>query len=1071
MYGVELQLMHDKIDICINCSENILLDDVTYVVFDIETTGLNAYFEDVIEIGAIKIKNGVKIDEIDYFIKPTRLISEKITNLTKITNDMVKDAINQKEGLEKFINWIGDCVLIAHNGINFDLNFINTKCWQYSIKQIKNCLIDTMQLSRAINIDLKYHSLGKLCKYFKVQYNAEEAHRANFDAEVLSLVWEKFCEIFRNDKVYSVEQINKNYQTQALFERQYPSYAQVYANNQDSLKWMFKIFSLSLTKQMYGQPTLFYEQLMNNENKLILTSSPFWGDVWECAINKTDDDLKKVISFYDFIFISPPSCFAHEINRNNITLDNVKEAIKRIIKCSAAINIPVVAVSGNYYLAPWEEESHKVFIFNKVLKQLPHRFFKYDEDNNVSPKLFCRTTKEMIEEFSFLDDENLINEIVIENTYKFAELFSKINIVKDKLYTPYIEGVDDKLKNQVNSKLLSIYGEKPNHIITKRVNDELDIIISKGYSVIYWISHLLIKKSNEDGYSVGPRGSVGSSLVAFLSNISEVNPLSPHYICGKCKYHEFSDEAIDGYDLPIKRCPKCGHKMSNDGHSIPFESFLGVKGAEKVPDIDLNFSGEYQNTAHKFIYDMFGNNYSFRAGTILTIQSKTYYGFAKKYYEIKDIEYHPNDAEIDWLGRRLLESKRTNGQHAGGILVVPHNLEITDFTPYQYLEDEKNTENNQDIFVTHFDFHSIHDNLLKFDILGHDVPTIFKLLEEYTGVKYSEANFQDKNVYELFTSLKPLNIEPTDINGETIGTYAIPEMSTSFTMQLIKDVKPTSFNDLIRIAGLSHGTGVWEGNAKQLLKENKDLQISNVICFREDMLDFFAKQGLNPSDSFNIAEKVRKGKGVSDEYVELLRKNNVPEWYIDSCKKVQYLFPKAHATAYSWASYICAWYKIYYGIAYYCVHLTVKLNIFDLSTIVSGKHEIINKINDINKRLNNKDLKQTVTTNEKDMLDIYNVCLEAIARGYKIINVDINKSDKSRFLIVGNNILPPLICVDGLGLTVADSIIEARTFKPFSSIDDISKRTKINQRVLNKMIELGVLNGYKKDDRITIFDL
>ncbi|MDR2846808.1 MAG: PolC-type DNA polymerase III [Mycoplasmataceae bacterium] len=1060
LYGVEINVWNRHIPIVINQINNVPLANHEYVVFDIETTGLNNEHCEMIEFGAIKIKNGITIDKVDWLVKPSMPIPAHITKLTNITDEMVKDCAGIVEVLKKVCEFVGDDILIAHNGINFDLPFLNKMLIKNGMPILTNIMIDTMQLSRAINIKMKRHNLGAICREYGIEYDEDIAHRADYDAQVLNSAWMKMIDQLSSYQIKHVEEINKLCTTSNYYEKQFPTYLQIYAKDQVGLKTLYRLLTTSYTKQTYGEPSLFKDQIDEDRDHLIIASSPYWGDVWDKANNGTDDELRSVISFYDFIFIAPVSSINYLIGTNRIDTESAVKAILRIVTMARKCQKPVVAVSANYYLEKNEQVVHDIYIHAKRIKKGVHPFYTRDVD--TPPLLYYRSTQEMLDEFSFISDPDLLNEIVIENTYKFANMCSKIIINRKKLEVPEIEDVDTKIKEVIDLTTYKIYGHKVDKKILERIKTEFGMITSKGYSVIYWISHLLVQKSNNDGFVVGSRGSVGSSLVAYLMNITEVNPLPPHYVCTHCHNHFFvDDETVDGFDLPEMFCPMCKNKMTGNGHNIPFETFLGTPEVVKVPDIDLNFSGEYQPLAHKFIYDMFGKENAFKAGTILTVAEKTAYGFIKDYYEQIGVEC-PNKAQVEWLRSKCMSVKRASGQHAGGVVIVPKKFDALDFFPYQFPP----KADESDWYCTHFPFEHIHDYLLKFDILGHDFPTRYKMMVETSKVAFQTEYYTDKKVITLFTSLDALNIKPTDIDGETIGTYGIPECSTDTSIKMIKDTKPSSFGDLIRISGLSHGTNVWVGNAKDILENDKTLSIRDVICYREDMQLFLASKGVNKDIAFKISESVRKGKGVPKDCYNLLVEK-IPQWYIDSCNKIEYLFPKAHATAYMTGSFICGWYKIYYPIHFYGSYFNTKADDFDYPVIMKGKDQIIATLKDIVHRSKAHDA--AVSEKEKSHIIPYRLAVEFYARGLKFSKIDINKSDAVKFIIDGDVLIPPFVVIEGCGVEAALSVITARTEKPFTSIQDISKRTKINKTILQKLREYEALGDLSETDQMNIF--
>ena len=1063
IYGIEMECLNKNINAVINPVDQTL-NDAEYIVFDIETTGLYSNYDDVIEFGAIKIRNKQIIDRIQFFIKPNCPISQKTSLITNINQSDVENAIDQKSGLLKIKEYFGDSILIAHNGINFDLNFINNKLSQYGIEPIRNTLIDTLYISRSINVGYKSHSLESICKKNKVNYDKLNAHRADYDADVLTSIWLIFIDYFNENKIFNINQINDYIQNNSLFSNTIGSYILVYVKNQKGIRDLYELVSLSHTKYLYGRPTINMDELNRFKDNLLIANSPIESDLFIASLTKTDDELMNIINKYDFILIPPPTGFEHEINDGNITLQNVQKSIQKIIDLATKMNKKVIATSNVYYLDSTDRNYHNMYVHTPVLNRKNHRFLKYGS----GPDMHYRTTNELINEFSFLNNNNLIYDIVVNNCYDIVNLID-LNILplQTKLFPPSIEGVDTKVSNTVYKNAYSIYGDRLPEIVEKRIKKELNSILSNGYAVIYWISHLLVEQSLKDGYVVGSRGSVGSSLVATFLNITDVNPLPPHYICKKCKYSNFDIDLTkyeDGYDLPYIDCPICKNKLYGEGHNIPFETFLGFDG-DKVPDIDLNFSGLYQHKAHNFIKEMFGKDHSFRAGTISTIAEKTSFGNARVYFT-NVLQKEVNNAEIERYALKCQDVKRTTGQHPGGIIVVPKDKSIFEFTPYNFPADD----NTQDWFTTHFAFEYIHDNLLKFDILGHDNPTALKMLKDLTGIDEKDIPNNDPDTMSLFSSLKMLNINLKDINNETTGALSIPEFGTKFVREMLNDTKPKTFADLIRISGLSHGTDVWLGNAKDLI--NNGYTLKDIIGCRDDIMVYLINHNIDPLLSFQIMEDVRKGKQIKPDHQKILIDNNIPQWYIDSCNKIKYMFPKAHATAYVMHAWKFAWYKLNYPLEYYATYFSIRPNVFNLKVMCGGYACIKEEYNNINKLLSNNKTKSLVKTKDKDLLPLYEIAMEMHLRGYSFKMIDINKSNDKLFTIDHLNkcLLCPFISIDGLGEQVAESIIVARSEQLFKSKYDFTSRTKVTKQHVKVLEELGVLSTVKDTDQMSLFD-
>ena len=1059
LYGFEIDIVSSDAKTVLNKREDKELKDATYIVYDLETTGLYPEFEDIIEFGGIKICNGIIIDKINFFIKPDKKISEKISEITSITNKDVENAINQLEGINKILDWIKDDILIAHNGNSFDFNFIIKKALKYNLPLPKNTCIDTLNIARGLYPSFKSHTLGKIATKIKVEYDASDAHRADYDAIVLSNVWTYFIKELEKINITTINQLDNIDQTLIRYRAQ-SNMVYIYAKDQDSLKWINELVSISSTTGFFKKPTLSFSDVDRFRKNIIIANSPIDGELFRKAIFESEDNLKQAISYYDYIFVSPPSTYIQETSNENLTVEQVENIIKKIIELSLKQNKKVIAVSNSYYINPEDKKYQYVYLHAKGLGGARHRYYR----NKELPTTFIRNTKEMINEFKFLEDDELIKEIVIKNSNYFSDQISNdIKPIKDKLYTPSWPNVDKLLKEEVFINVKKRYGDKLSKIISDRLELELNAIINNRFSVIYWISHLLVKKSVDDGYVVGSRGSVGSSFVATMLKITDVNPLSPHYICDNCKYIEFNDIVDNGYDLKVTNCPECTNEMAGEGHNIPFETFLGFK-CDKVPDIDLNFSGLYQAKAHNFIKEMFGEKHSFRAGTISTIAEKTAYGHVKSYFE--EINSLSNkDSKILLYAKKCQDTKKTTGQHPGGILVIPKEYSIFDFTPYNFPADDV----TQDWFTTHYAFEYLHDNLLKFDILGHDNPTILKHLKDLTGIDEKDIPNNDENVIKLFTSTEPLKILDRTCLNEESGVISLPEFGTPFVRQMLKQTKPESFSDLIRISGLSHGTDVYVGNAKSLIA-NQKLKLKDVIACRDDIMTYLISMGVDNLTSFKIMEDVRKGKKVKKEYEKIMLQNKVPQWYIDSCNKIKYMFPKAHATAYVQHAWKFAWYKIYYPLEYYATYFSTKIDTFDIETIVGGKNIILNKMNEIKSMLDNRETKNLVKKKEMDLLIIFEVVLEMISRGYEILAPDIFTSEANDFIIKDNAIICPFTVIDGLGDTVAETIIVSRNEKCFESIIDLKERTKINVNAFNILKKIGSLKNLPEDSQLKLFD-
>ncbi|MDE6473457.1 MAG: PolC-type DNA polymerase III [Ureaplasma sp.] len=1061
IYGVEIELLEKEILGVLNSNNTQLEELYPLVIFDLETTGLYPNFDEIIEFGAVKIHKNKKIEKLDFFMKPSKPISEFTQNLTGISNNDLKDAISEYEGLQKIINFVEDCPLVAHNGINFDFKFLQTKLVSYGFKELTNPMIDTLIISRTLNELMYSHTLEKVSRRYKVNYNPDEAHRADYDAEVLYYVWLKMIDEFENREIKTLSELD-NYLRQNSNHKASRGYIiNLYAKNQNGIKDLYELISIAHTKNFAGRPVLYWEDILNKKTNILVANNPIESDLINSLMTENDLLIKEQINKYDFILVPTPLQFQHEIDIGNFSIKAVEIIIKKLIDFSIELNKLPVVTSNVYYLEKSHEKYHQMFVNTPILNKKPHRFAKFKK----GPLAYLRTANELKSELEFLNDEKLLDDIVIQNTLKIADLISNdIVITRPELFAPVIDGVNEKVTNEVYKNARMMYGEQLPEIVENRIKKELNSIISHNYAVVYWVSHLLVKKSIEDGYVVGSRGSVGSSIVATFLNITDVNPLEPHYLCKNCKYSEFDhNEVNDGYDLKPKNCPKCNKMIWGEGHNIPFETFLGFKG-DKVPDIDLNFSGLYQNKAHEFIKNMFGEDKAFRAGTISTIAEKSSFAHARDYFNRLGYE-EVKTAQIQEYAKKCQDVKRTTGQHPGGIVVVPESMSIFDFTPYNYPADD--TE--QDWKTTHFAFEYIHDNLLKFDILGHDNPTILKILKDLTGIDSNDIPNYDENTLRVFTDISVLKINPEDIFNETTGSITLPEFGTKFVREMLKSANPKSFGDLICVSGLSHGTDVWIDNAQSLINSGKTLQ--EVIACRDDIMIYLIDKGIEPSIAFKVMEDVRKGKRINPEHQKILEENNIPEWYINSANKIKYMFPKAHATAYVLHAWKFAWYKLYYPLAYYASFFTVRTNVFDVQTITGSITEIRNKMNEIKTKMNSRNLMHSLTTKEKDLYPIYEVALEAKLRGINILNIDLKKSKAIDFIIDNetNTIICPFVCLDGLGDVVAKSIADARDEKEFVSIEDFISRTKVTKQHLEKFKSLGILKDLDETDQLSLF--
>ncbi|WP_454968255.1 PolC-type DNA polymerase III [Gemella sanguinis] len=1047
IYGLNAFIMDDSITATTN-KKKLRLKDATYVVFDVETTGLSAERDRLIEIAAVKVKNGAEIDSFESYINPRRPISELITRLTSITDDDVKDAPFEEEVMTNFYNWLDeDDILVAHNA-KFDLGFLDKSFERLGLKNKNNASIDTLFISRAENKEAKRHGLSNLAKLYKVRL--VQHHRAIYDTKATAEIFVKMLDQLYKLGIEYHNEIDEKIDLKLAHKRSRTFPCSILVKNAKGLKDLFRLVSYSCTDYLSsGKPTIPRSLLEQYREDLLIGSGNSENEVFEELLNSKEDKVEGIIDFYDYIELQPKYHYHSFIRSERITDEaELEELLKKLIDIAKKKDKIVVATGDCYYLDEYQHVYRQ--ILRLTVKSNPGA-------RDIKPMATFLTTEEMLNEFSFLD-EKLREEIVIDNTHKISGLIELVVPLKNKLYTPNIEGAADEVRDLSYNMAHKIYGEKLPEIVEKRLEKELASIIGNGFSVVYLISHKLVKKSLDDGYLVGSRGSVGSSLVATMMEITEVNPLAPHYVCPKCKHSEFflNAEYASGFDLPNKNCPHCDVKMIKDGQDIPFETFLGFNG-DKVPDIDLNFSGEYQATAHNFTKEIFGEDYVYRAGTISTVAEKTAYSFTRDYYEKNEIEKRSID--IERIASGCEGSKRTTGQHPGGILVVPNDMDIFDFTPYQYPADDETSPWR----TTHFDFHSIHDNILKFDILGHDDPTMIRKLQDLSGIEPKTIDVSDPEVMGIFSTVEALGVTREQVDSAS-GTFGIPEFGTNFVIQMLDDTKPTTYSELVQISGLSHGTDVWLGNAQELIK-NGTCELKDVIGCRDDIMVYLIHAGLEEGLSFKIMESVRKGKGLTEDFEKAMRDNNVPEWYIDSCKKIKYMFPKAHACAYVLMALRIAWFKVHQPLTYYCAYYSVRASDFDIITVVKGEKSLKAKIQEIKTKDKNE-----VTAKDKDALVSYEIANEMLERGFAFSKVDLEKSESHDYIIDGNTLIPPFSIVPGLGDNVANKIVQARKEKPFLSIEDFSKRGSVSSTVVEYLREMGTLKGLPEKAQLSFFD-
>jgi len=1044
LFGMEINLVDDGVPIVYN-EEHRKLEDDTYVVFDVETTGLSAVYNTIIELGAVKIKGGEVIDKFERFSNPGYPISALITKLTGITDDMVKDAPSVTEAVTDFTDWIGDSILVAHNA-SFDMGFLYEAQKKADLPKVFYPVIDTLELARFIHPEMGNHRLNTLTKKYNIELTNH--HRAIYDAEATGHLFLRLLEESEEKDILYMDDFNKHIGEGDAYKRARPSHCTILATSDEGIKNLYKLVSYSHMNYFFRVPRIPRSLLIKHRDGLIIGSGCANGEVFNGLMQKPIEEVEEIAKFYDYLEIHPKAVYSHLIDMELIRDEwNMEDIMRKLLKLGKAVNIPVCATGNVHYIDETDAMFRKVLIRSQGGANPMNR--------HSLPAVHFRTTDEMLKEFAFLG-EHIAEEIVIDNPRAIAARIGDVKPIKDDLYTPKIEGAEEEVKELTYSMAHEIYGEVLPEIVVERVEKELTSIIGNGFAVVYLISHKLVKRSLDDGYLVGSRGSVGSSLVATMMEITEVNPLPPHYVCPSCKSSEFFDDGSvsSGYDLPNKECSACNVAFKKDGQDIPFETFLGFEG-DKVPDIDLNFSGDYQSKAHDYTKELFGEDFVYRAGTIGTVAERTAYGYVRGY--MNDNGLNLRGAEIDRLVIGCSGVKRNTGQHPGGIIVVPDTMDIFDFTPIQFPANDLESAWK----TTHFDFHSIENNLLKLDILGHDDPTMIKMLEDLSGIDALSIPPDDEGVMKLFSGTESLGVTPEQIGCKT-GTLGVPEFGTRFVRQMLEETKPSTFSELIQISGLSHGTDVWIGNAQELIK-NKTCVLSDVIGCRDDIMVYLIYQGLKPSLAFSIMESVRRGRGLTPEFEAEMKAQNVPAWYIDSCKKIKYMFPKAHAAAYVLMALRIAYFKVHHPILYYATYFSVRASDFDLLTMTKGSATIRAQVQEINaKGLDS-------TPKERNLLTVLEITLEMYERGFSIVKPDLYKSDATTFIIDGNTLIPPFNSIPSLGTNVARSVVEARKDGEFLSKEDLQQRGRVSKTVIEYMDSLGSLEGMPDANQLSLF--
>ncbi len=1067
IYGTELTMIDDEVNIVVRPNDSVLLDN-TYVVFDFETTGFNAGGGDtIIEIGAVKLHNGEIIERYDELINPGRKLPQKIIDVTSITDEMLKDKDNEENAIKRFIEWFGDLPMVAHNA-KFDVSFLEMAYQKYNLGTFQNPVIDTLELSRTLDNTFARHSLSALVKRYNVPWDESSHHRGDYDAEGTALVFHKMMRKLSDRNLEKMTDLDKLVSKDEIHKYGRPYHINILCKNKTGLKNLFKIISLANTKYLYKTPRILRSEIQRLREGLLIGSGCYESEIFTQARSKSEEELSNMIHFYDYVEVQPPECYDHLLQMNDFSnKQELIDNIKKIINTTKAAGKLIVATGDVHHLNREDKLYREIIVNQKVPGGGRHPLAR----NNIReiPSQHFRTTDEMLEDFNFLDDD-LREEIVITNPNKIADMVDIIEVIIETggiPFSPKIENSVETVKELVYGKAHELYGDPLPELIASRIEQELKGIIGGGFDVIYLIAQKLVKHSNDDGYLVGSRGSVGSSFVATMMGITEVNPLPAHYVCPKCKHSIFEENGetlgskySSGFDLPNRACPKCGTMMNKDGQDMPFATFLGFN-ADKVPDIDLNFSGDYQWKAHEYTKVLFGVDNVYRAGTIGTVADKIAYGFVKGYCEDKGITMRT--AEVERIALGCTGVKRTTGQHPGGIVVIPGYMDVFDFTPFQYPADDPTSLWR----TTHFDYHAIDQDVLKLDILGHVDPTHLRMLQDLSGMDVTKVPLDDKETMAIFCGPEPLGVTPEQINCPT-GTLGIPEFGTKFTIQMLVDTKPTTFSELIKISGLSHGTDVWLGNAQELIRNNV-VPFKEVIGCRDDIMVYLMYNGMEPKKAFKIMEFVRKGKASKQpeqwqEFKKDMEAAGIEPWFIDSCGKIKYMFPKAHAAAYVISAFRISYFKVHHPLWYYCSYFSVRIDDFDIETMIKGYDAIKNKIAELEAK------GKEATNKEMSIIETLKIALEATARGIKFAPLSVTESGAKNFIIKDDHtLIPPFRTIDGLGLTVAKKIVEEREKNAFLSIEDLQKRGKVSATLIDKMRMMGMLDNMDESSQLSLF--
>lgn len=1088
IYGIEMKMADETLRIVHNPTDQ-LVEHSEFAVIDLETTGLSTKYDHIIEFGGIIVRNNTVMEGMkkQLFIKPPVPIPPFIQQKTNITNEMVANARPFEEAVDEILDFLGDRVIVAHNA-DFDFNFLNEKLVQMGRKPLKNICLDTLNLSKILIQNRKYFRLGLIAKNYGVSYDDEVAHRGDYDAQVLANILVRMLPTIQGYHTVTFNDL-QNRQDNEVFKKAHGYSVTLLAKNMAGIKNIYELVSLSHIKYLnyfakenakkadsdvVAEPRIIRREIEKRRENILVGSSNLYSELIEMAMNRSDAEVEECMKFYDYIEIQPLNCYSPLCEAgSSVDMARIEKVINNIIRIADKLGKPIVGNNDVYYTDPQQKIARDIYIMAKRIGGTRHPLYPMNREkrkNFVAPDQHLMTTGEIMEAFEYTGSR--AKEFVIDNPARIAAQIEKLYPIPLELKTPSIPGCEDLLTQEIYHNAHELYGDPLPDIVRERIEKELHSVITNGFSVQYYIAHLLVKRSNEDGYIVGSRGSVGSSFIATMANITEVNPLVPHYLCPKCRHSEFftNNEYANGFDLPPKKCPVCGEEMTRNGHSIPFETFLGFHG-DKVPDIDLNFSAEYQGKAQQQIRELFGEQYSFRAGTVGTVAQKTAFGYIRGYCEEtekQDREGKPifSSAFQEYLSHLCEGVKRTTGQHPGGIVVVPKEYEVHDFTPVQY------PANNPfaDWLTTHFAFSDLHDNLLKLDILGHVDPTAIRLLQLYTGIDPKDIPMNDPEAISLFSSTEALHInDPNHHYNETNGAAGLPEFGTHNNRRILDKTKPTTFAELVSLSGLTHGTDVWANNAEELIA-NEGLTLKDVIGCRDDIMTYLIAKGMPAKESFDIMEKVRKGKGLTETWIADMRANNVPEWYIGSCQKIKYMFPKAHAVAYVMNAMRIAWCKVHRPAEYYAIFFSCRCDAYEIETMLKGEQAIYERLMEIRDKMENDS--RNVTVKENALETTLEVCLEMYLRGYYFSNISLKKSEAVNFIVDPDDpkaVVPSFGSIDGLGENVGKSIVDARQDRYFFSKEDLQKRTLVNNTQLLFMEKLGILEDMSDEDQVSLF--